>query len=367
MWLRLLMGWAVIMGWLGAIGQKQPIDIAIIGLTHSHVHGVFNSAAKADFNLIGIVESNAEVVAKYAAQYHFSPLLVYPDLASLLQKQKPVAVAAFGNIYDHLAIVQQCAPLGIHVMVEKPLAVSLAHARQIEKLAQKHHIHVLTNYETSWYPTNRQALQLVHADSIGQVTKVVVRDGHKGPKNIGVPGEFLQWLTDPVLNGGGAITDFGCYGANLLTCLFQGKKPLQVQALTRQLQPQNHPKVDDEAIVLLNYDSAVGIIEASWNWPIGRKDMEIYGRKGAIYADNKHQLRLRIAEGYDGFAETATRLPDLPNPYHDAFAYLAAVVRGDVVPDAFDVSALPNNMLVMRILDAAMRSAKKGRAVKLRN
>ena len=169
-----------------------------------------------------------------------------------------------------------------------------------------------------------------------------------------------------MLNGGGAITDFGCYGANLLTCLFKGKKPLQVQALTRQLQPQNNPKVDDEAIVLLNYDSAVGIIEASWNWPIGRKDMEIYGRKGAIYADNKHQLRLRIAEGYDGFAETATRQPDLPNPYHDAFAYLAAVVRGDVVPDAFDVSALPNNMLVMRILDAAMRSAKKGRAIRFK-
>lgn len=345
-------------------GQK-PVEIAIAGLTHSHVHGAFSSLKKENFTLVGIVESNKEVVARYAAQYHFSMDLVFPTLEELLKKHKPEVVAAFGNIYDHLGIVEFCAPRGIHVMVEKPLAVSLAHARKMEQLAKKHRIHLLTNYETTWYPSTRQAYNLVTSDSIGPVTSVMVRDGHKGPKNIGVPSEFLQWLTNPELNGGGAITDFGCYGANLLTWLFKGKRPMQVQALTRQLQPQNNPLVDDDAVILISYDSANGLIGASWNWPIGRKDMEIYGRRGVVYADNRNSLRLRIAEGYDGFIETKQQLPELEAPYHDPFAYLAAVVRGQLVPADYDLSALPNNMLVMEILDAARRSARKGKVVRL--
>jgi predicted dehydrogenase len=71
-------------------------------------------------------------------------------LAEVLAKAKPEAVTAFGSISAHLAVVQACAPKGIHVMVEKPLAVNLDHARQMAALARQHHIHLLTNYETTW-------------------------------------------------------------------------------------------------------------------------------------------------------------------------------------------------------------------------
>src|SRR5690606_20131872 len=141
------------------------------------------------------------------------------------------------------AIVETCAPKGIHIMVEKPLAVSLEHAKKMEALAKKHQIHLLTNYETSWYPTNVKANELLKEGTIGALRKVIVRDGHKGPKKIGVSPEFLNFLTDPKLNGGGAIMDFGCYGANLMTWIQQGKRPNSVTAVTQQLQPENNPKV----------------------------------------------------------------------------------------------------------------------------
>ena len=114
---------------------------------------------------------------------------------------------------------------------------------------------------------------------------MIVRDGHKGPKKIGVSKEFMDWLGDPILNGGGAIMDFGCYGANLMTWLQDGKRPVSVTAVTQQLQAENNPKVDDDATIILTYDSAMAILEPSWNWPIGRKDMEVYGEIGVIYAD----------------------------------------------------------------------------------
>jgi hypothetical protein len=103
-----------------------------------------------------------------------------------------------------------------HVMMEKPLAVSMEHARRMRETAQRDHIHVIVNYETTWYPSNQLAFQLVQQQgAIGAVRKIVVRSGHQGPKEIGCPESFLDWLTDPVLNGGGALMDFGCYGAQV--------------------------------------------------------------------------------------------------------------------------------------------------------
>jgi predicted dehydrogenase len=190
-----------------------------------------------------------------------------------------------------------------------------------------------------------------------------VQDGHRGPVKIGVAPEFLAWLTDPDLNGGGALPDFGCYGANLITWLMDGRRPLNVTAITRQLQPENNPGVEDEAIVLLTYPEAVGVIQASWNWPIGRKDMAIYGLSGVVYSDNRHQVRRRMAEGYDGFQETVEQLPERQPPLNDPFRYLAAVVRGGLVPGPHELSSLENNLTVMEILEAARRSALEGRSI----
>ncbi|NND15055.1 MAG: Gfo/Idh/MocA family oxidoreductase [Eudoraea sp.] len=345
--------------------QERPMEIGVIGLTHTHVHWIFGSESRGDFKIVGIVEPNQDLAKQYANQYGFPLEIVYNSMDDLLRDHSPDAVTAFGTIYDHLAVVETFAPKGINVMVEKPLAVNLEHARKMEALARRHNIHLLTNYETTWYPTNHKARELVRTDSIGDIRKVIIRDGHRGPKKIGVNSEFLEWLTDPEQNGGGAITDFGCYGANLMTWLMDGQKPISVTAVTQQLQAENNPEVDDEANIILTYDSATAIIQASWNWPIGRKDMEIYGLTGAIYADNRHNLRIRKAEGYDGFEENKMKLPERDPPYDDPFAYLTAVIRGEMEPLAFDLSSLENNMIVMEILDAAVRSAKTGKTIYL--
>lgn len=351
---------------LGLRSQQSPVRVGIIGLTHTHVHGIFNSVAQGSIELEGIVEPDRKLAQRYADQYGFSLEIVYPDIPAFLASHRPDAVAAFGTIYDHLAVVEAFAPLGIHVMVEKPLAVSVEHARQMATLAQEHGIQLLTNYETTWYPTNHEAYRRVRQDTtFGPIRKMVVRDGHRGPRKIGVNQEFLEWLTDPVLNGGGALPDFGCYGANLMTWLMEGRKPLRVTAITQQLQGENNPKVEDEALILLDYGTAAGVIHASWNWPIGRKDMEIYGVSGALYADNRTRLRQRWPVGYDGFTEEVVDLPLRPAPYHDPFAFLAAVVRGTIEVGPTDLSSLENNLTVVAILEAARKSASSGQTIVL--
>lgn len=337
--------------------QPKPLRVGVAGLTHTHVHGILSRAKDGDIEIVGIAEANRALAERYLTQYKLPLTLLYASLEEIIDKTKPEAVAAFNSIYEHLEVVRLCAPRKIHVMVEKPLAANLDHARQMQALALQHGIHLLTNYETTWYGSNHKAFALL--DSIGEFRKLVVHDGHQGPKEIGVNKEFLDWLTDPLLNGGGALMDFGCYGANLLTWLMKGERPLAVFAVTQQIKPDVYPNVDDEATIVVTYPKAQGIIQASWNWPYSRKDMEIYGRDGYMLAD-RNGLRIKT-----GAAKEAFMTASLPPPFHEPFAYLAAVVRGQITVGLSDLSSLENNMLVMEILDAAKRSAREGRLVEL--
>jgi predicted dehydrogenase len=341
----------------------KPLKLAIAGLSHTHVHWIFGRPERGDIQIIGIQEPNRNLAERYAQQYGLSEELFFTDLEQMLEKAKPAAVTAFGTTLDHLKVVQTCAPRGIHVMVEKPLAVNLEHALAIEALAQKHAIHVLTNYETTWY-SSTQALDdlILQQQAIGPLRKIVVHDGHQGPKEIGVNDEFLEWLIDPARNGGGALMDFGCYGANLATWLMRGEAPLTVTAITQQIKPEIYPAVDDEATIILTYPKAQAIIQASWNWPFNRKDIEVYGRTGYVHAPDGRSLRIRKE---NEAREQSQTLGQRSAPTDDPFAYLAAVVRGEVRVTDRDLSSLGNNVMVVRILEAAKQSAVTGKTVNL--
>ncbi len=348
----------IIFASFNVMAQESPLKVGIVGLTHTHVHWILGREDRGDIQIVGIVEPNRELAERYSKQHGYSMSIVFNTMEEMISATRPEAVTAFGTIYEHLKVVEICAPLGIHVMVEKPLAVSLKHAKKMEALAKKHNIHLLTNYETTWYPSNHKAFDLLKNGAVGDLRKVIIRDGHQGPKKIGVNSEFLEWLIDPIQNGGGALMDFGCYGANLMTWLQNGKKPKTVTAVTQQLQAENNPKVDDDATIILTYDTSNAIIQASWNWPIGRKDMEIYGLNGAIYADNRNTLRVQIAEGYDGYKEESYDLEERQAPLDDPFALFAAIIKKEIVLSPFDPSSLENNMIVVEILEAARKSAK---------
>jgi len=343
--------------------DKKPLRIGIVGLTHTHVHWILGRPERGDIVIVGIVEPNRELAQRYANEHGFSMNIVFNTMKEMIEKTKPEAVTAFGSIYEHLQVVETCAPLGIHVMVEKPLAVSLEHAKKMKQLADQYKIILLTNYETTWYATNHKAYEMVQYDTtIGRLRKIVVHDGHQGPKEIGVNKEFLDWLTDPVQNGGGALMDFGCYGANLITWMTKGQKPVSVLALTQQIKPDVYPKVDDEATIILEYPKMQGIIQASWNWPFSRKDMEVYGQTGYIITDNRSEMRIRLEKDKN---ERKEILKEREPPYDDPFALLAAVVKGDIKLSPYDPSSLENNMIVMEILDAAKKSAQLKKAVAL--
>ncbi|MGA2739833.1 MAG: Gfo/Idh/MocA family oxidoreductase [Bryobacteraceae bacterium] len=340
---------------------EPPLRLCIVGLVHGHVDGFLRAASqRKEVEIAGVFDPDMALQRHYAQRYGLAEAVFFTDLAAMLDGVKPEAVATFTSTFDHAMVVEACARRHIHVMMEKPLAVNMADARSIENSAHQGGIHVIVNYETTWYPSHGAMWRLVkEQQAAGEIRKMVAMDGHQGPKEIGVGPEFLGWLTDPVKNGAGALFDFGCYGANLMTWMMDNQHPVAVTAITLTTKPQLYARVDDEASVLIEYPNAQGIIQAAWNWPFNRKDFEVYGERGYAIATGGDSLRVRLPGGQ----EEARTLEPLPPEERDSLSYLTAVVRGKRKPTG--LSSLENNMIVTEILAAARESARTGRTVKL--
>jgi predicted dehydrogenase len=340
-------------------GSRPPLRVGIVGLVHGHVHGFLDQSRHSpEIEIVGIAEPDADLLSKCASRYDFSREQLFSNLEDMIAKAHPQAVLVYTNTFDHRSVVETCARHGVPVIMEKPLAVRMEDALAIQSAARAGKIQVLVNYETSWYRSNHAVYDLVHRGDLGEMRKVVVHDGHSGPKEIGVEPEFLAWLTDPKLNGGGALFDFGCYGADLMTWLMDGQRPLTVTAVTQQIKPHIYSHVDDEATIILTYPKAQAIIQASWNWPFDRKDMEIYGATGYAITVKRDDLRVR-RRGSDKEEQIAAQL--IPAPYDNELSYVRAVILDGVKPD--QLSALDTNVTVIEILDAARQSAQSGKTI----
>jgi predicted dehydrogenase len=350
---------------LMAQAADRPLRVAIAGLVHDHVAGFLSQLPQHhDVELVGIAEPDPALQEKYAKKYNLVDTLFFKDPAKMIEQRRPDALLVYTAIADHRRMIEVGAYYGVSVMVEKPLTISLDDALAIRKVAREKHIQVLVNYETTWYASNKAAYDQVEHRAIGDVRRVVVHDGHQGPKEIGVSPDFLKWLTDPEKNGAGALYDFGCYGVDLMTWLMHGEMPETVTAVVNHDKPEIYPKVDDDSTIVLQYRRAQAVIQGSWNWPFGRKDMEVYGATG--YAITVGPDKMRVRHEHDK-EEELTNSPALEERESNSLSYLKAVLRGEIHEehDRADLSSLETNLKVMQILDAARESARTGRSVRL--
>jgi predicted dehydrogenase len=147
-----------------------------------------------------------------------------------------------------------------------------------------------------------------------------------------------------------------------MTWLMRGETPLSVTAVVNHDKPEIYPRVDDDATIVLAYPHTQAVIQASWNWPFSRKDMEVYGANG--YAITVESDKLRVRHEHEAL-EQLTTSPSLSPPENNSLNYLSAVLRGEIAAKG-DLSSLDTNVVVMQILDAARESARTGKSVQLR-
>jgi predicted dehydrogenase len=337
--------------------------LAVVGLDHDHVWGLLKDMPKeADAELVAIADPHPELVVRAKAQVPAS-VKFYSDYVKMLDEAKPEAVFATTSNDRHLEILKECAKRHIHYSTEKPMAANAAQAREMEQIARETHIKLMVNYWNAWAAPTYGLHRRVKAGEIGPVEKLIVQYGHQGPKEIGVSTYFAEWLYDPVKNGGGALIDFGCYGAEW--ALWLKGRPSRVYAYTLTLKTEQHNKVDDDATILLEYPDAVAVLQASWDWPYDKGQAEVFGPKGSLLATGNALLHrpAKSPAGAQTLDGNPVEVEALPHEKSNPVSYLVYCIRNDKPVE--DPLAAELNVGVVEILDAAKESIRSGKAVSL--
>ena len=347
-----------------SVSAGPKTRLAVVGLDHDHVWSLLKDVAgEPSAELIAIAEPNPALVSLAKKDVPAS-VKFYSDYVAMLDEAKPDAVIVATSNDKHLEILRQCAKRHIHYSTEKPMATNAVDAREMERLAREANIKLMVNYWNAWVAPSHDLFHRVRAGEVGSIQKIIVQYGHRGPKEIGVSQEFANWLYDPVKNGGGAIMDFGCYGAELSVWL-KGR-PSRVYATTRKLKVEQNNKVDDDATIVLDYPDATAIIEASWDWPYTKEQVEVFGPKGSLLARHSTLLH-RSADAHgpnvppDGESLT---LDPLATETSNPVSYFVNRIRNDKPIE--DLVSARLNVQVMEILDAARESARTGKPQELR-
>ena len=353
----------------------QEYKIAVVSMLHAHVWLHLGDMLEGhNAKLVGVAETLPELLqrAKRTDQIPQSTKtrpgvpenLFFADWKKMIDETKPDIVWAFTPTNEHVDVVRYCAPRGIHVIMEKPLAATYQEALEIQALAKKYNILALANYGSTWQAASYAVKAAVDAGEIGPVWRLHAVQGSGGP---GDPktSSFVKWLADPVQNGGGALIDFGCYIVNWSVWL-KGM-PESVYATANHLKPNLYPKVEDNATVVLNYKDGVAILEASWDLPPAQRvGNEVYGMKGSIVGGVVRKA------GQPGATQTGGRSVPQGDPLEvtplqpersEPIAYMVDHIRHKQPLDG--PSALDLNVAVQEVLEAAKISIKTGKAVSL--
>jgi predicted dehydrogenase len=360
--LRLAISTIALLSAIPSIAQEGKIRVAVVGLDHDHVWGLLGDlASDPESDFVGIAESNPQLVTKAKAQVPGS-VKFYSDYVKMLDEVKPQAVVITTENDKHLEIVRECAKRHIHVSMEKPMATSARDAREMQRLADQAGIKLMVNYWNAWVPSTHELFHRVKAGDVGPVHKIIVQYGHQGPKEIGVSPQFADWLYDPAKNGGGALMDFGCYGAEW--ALWLKGKPTRVYATARTLKTEQHNRVEDDATIVLDYPDATVLVEPSWDWPYGMDRVYAFGAKGSLLATRDDLFfRPQSAEKPATLNGDRVALDPMTHENSSPVSYFLSRIRNNRAIE--DPLTAPLNVQVMDILDAARESIRTGRAVEL--
>lgn len=256
------------------------LNVGVLGLSHDHVWPNLAALTGGELGrLAAVAEPDPQLRERLGRLYPDTP--VHPTFEDLLERRDLDAVLVFSDNRTSAELGVRALNRRLPVMIEKPMAADLPGAEALLAASRRTGLPLMVNWPTAWRPALRYGLALAVDGAVGDPIQLSHRGGHAGPREFGCSPQFSEWLYDPKRNGGGALVDYCGYGAVL--CRIVLGQPQRVTAVTTPTR-KSDLVAEDNAIAVLSYPRAVGLLEASWTQIGGEPAfaMIVYGERGTL-------------------------------------------------------------------------------------
>lgn len=238
--------------------------------------------------LVGVASRTRETAERFASELEVERAVTYDELEALFGA--PGVDVACINSTNHLHASHAIAALraGLHVVVEKPLCVSLAEADAMLEAARASGRDLAYAENLCFVPHYREARRLIESGAIGRVTYARQREKHGGPHS--------PWFWRAHEAGGGALMDMGCHGIECLRWLVGKPAIRRVSAEIATVRHAERTDLDDDAVVTMELDDGTRLVsESSWAVPSGMESrLEVRGSDGTLYVDPLGETGVRV-------------------------------------------------------------------------
>jgi predicted dehydrogenase len=289
--------------------MNDKLRVGVLGMTHDHLWGnLTHLDASPMGELVAAADPNQELREK--AKEQFNCPLVFDSYEELLENVDVDAVYIYSDHVTSADLTVLAAENGKHIMVEKAMAATLADAERMLAAARANSVQLMVNWPFAWDPGLQKAIELVESGAIGRLYYVKHRGAHGGPMEFGHSHFFYDWLYDERLGGGGAIIDYGCYGAALARYLLG--QPSKVSAVAGHL-AKEYVTLDDNAIFVMQWPDAMAQMEASWTHigNLNQRFSVFLGTEGTVYLQTFPQKAVSLATDED---KGGSEIPLTPPP-----------------------------------------------------
>lgn len=345
--------------------MAKPLRIGIAGIRHSHIRTLLGHWREdPDVEIVAAADGFASARALASDEWQIPD--VYETLDELFDRHELDGVTATLPNTRHAEITELCAERGVALLLEKPMAASLADADRMVLAAETAGIPAVINWPNLADTAFERAAELLAEGAIGAPRQFIYRGGNDiATRRDDVP-DWFQWLFDAA-DGGGSWTDYAGYGA--APCLMLMGRPRRVVARGTTLADPRVP-ADDAAVVILEFERGLGIMQTSHvqvgsDGPGGHlMHIEVGGERGTLLITRgPGAAELRIFDGGDRRDGELLPVPDAPPEWRNGVAGFAHVLRSGEQP--VERASLRFNREVTALIDAGMRALTSGAAITL--
>jgi predicted dehydrogenase len=357
----------------------SDLKLRVAGISFEHMHMGDNLRMAQDHpqcEIVAICDSQLERMHSATLDLGLWSHQVFTDWQRCVAETKPDLIILCPSTGDHALWVERLAPLGIPLLLEKPMAASLEDADRIIAACARSKVKLAINWPMVWVPSHRTAKRLVDEGRIGNLIEVHYYDGNRGPLwhtagKLELTAEDVarekpsSWFYSPE-QGGGSLLDYLGYGVTLGSWFLQGRVPLEVTCVCDE--PQGL-EVDEHSITIARYEFGVSKFETRWGtftdpWvhqPQPKCGFVLVGTEGTISSyDYEPTVRVQDRANPAGVSVPADQV-DAPN--QNPVQYMVHCLQHDLPIEG--PLSLEMSRLGQRIVDTAFQSARLKRTLSL--